>query len=144
MSALAPAASPSPSPVAEKPSPVAAAPAHPANVAVAEKTEAPSALKPAPEDAARWSVRGLVALAKGDLSTARLFLSRAAEAGDARAWVALADTYDPAMLAKLGVVFAPGDATRARDCLVKAMAAGVVVPKDRLAALDSGAQPPLR
>jgi len=140
MSALALPASPPPTPVAEKPA-SAAAPANPSGVAVAVKTEAPSSLKPAPQDAARWSVRGLVALAKGDLSTARLFLSRAAETGDARAWVALADTYDPAMLAKLGVVFAPGDAARARDCLVKAMAAGVVVPKDRLAALDSGVQP---
>ena len=80
----------------------------------------------------------MVALARGDISSARLFLSHAAEAGDARAWVALADTYDPAMLAKFGVVFAPGDAQRARDCLVKAVAAGVVVPKERLAALDQG------
>jgi len=107
---------------------------------VVSQTETPPLSKTAPEDAARWSARGLVALAKGDLSNARLFLMRAAEAGDARALVALADTYDPAMLAKLGVVFAPGDAARARDFLVKAMAAGVVVPKDRLATLESGEQ----
>ena len=124
-------------------------PALPAKTAVTAKAEAPAAVAaPAPSasvntqvasaDAARWSVRGLVALARGDISSARLFLARAAEAGDARAWVGLADTYDPAMLAKFGVVFAPGDAQRAKDCLVKAMAAGVVVPKDRLAALEQG------
>ncbi len=126
----------------EQTAPSAPASSRPAVVASvqapAADTQAP--IKAASKDAARWSVRGLLALAKGDLSTARLFLNRAAEAGDARAWVALADTYDPAMLTKLGVVFAPGDAVRARDCLVKAMAAGVVVPKDRLAALDPGAQ----
>ena len=142
---------PAPKPAIVPPSP-ATTPARSALVATAEtpstanpqhvasQTETPPLSKPAPEDAARWSARGLVALAKGDLSNARLFLMRAAEAGDARALVALADTYDPAMLAKLGVVFAPGDAARARDFLVKAMAAGVVVPKDRLATLESGEQ----
>jgi TPR repeat protein len=85
------------------------------------------------------SVQGLVALAKGDLSTARLYLTRAAEAGEPRAWVALADSYDPSMLAKLGVVGAPGDAQRAKDYLEKAAAAGVVAAKDRMAALDQAA-----
>ena len=89
---------------------------------------------------ARWSVRGLVALAKGDLSSARLYLTRAAEAGDPRALVALADTYDPAMLAKLGVVVAPGDAQRAKEYLIKAAAAGVAAAKDRMAAIDSDAR----
>ncbi len=84
-------------------------------------------------------MQGLVALAKGDLSSARQFLARAAEAGDPRAWVALADTYDPAMLSKLGVVGAPGDAQRARDYLGQAAAAGVVVAKDRMAAIDQSA-----
>lgn len=140
-----------PKPAIVAPSPAAAA-TKSAGVAVAEtsaagnpqpvvlQTEAPHLSKPATEDAARWSARGLVALAKGDLSNARLFLTRAAEAGDARALVALADTYDPAMLAKLGVVFAPGDPARAHDFLVKAIAAGVVVPKERLATLESGEQ----
>ena len=130
----APSSNPTVVAAAEAPTPAVTAP-------VTLKTDTPALTRPASQDAARWSVRGLVALAKGDLSNARLFLNRAADAGDGRAWVALADTYDPAMLAKLGVVFAPGDAQRARDCLVKAMAAGVVVPKDRLAALDPGAQP---
>jgi hypothetical protein len=101
------------------------------------------AASPAPaqanEIAARWSVRGLVALAKGDLASARQFLTRAAEAGDPRAWVALADSYDPAMLSKLGVVGAPGDAQRAHDYLLKAAAAGIVVAKDRMAAADQDA-----
>ena len=50
--------------------------------------------------------------------------------------MALADTYDPAVLTKLGVVGAPGDPQRARDYLSRAAAAGVVAAKDRTAALD--------
>jgi hypothetical protein len=118
-----------PAPAAKPPSPTALP------VSQAPARQAPAAA-PANEAAARWSVPGLIALAKGDLSTARVFLIRAAEAGDARAWVALADTYDPAILAKLGVVGAPGDPQRARDYLGRAAAAGILVPKDRMAALD--------
>jgi TPR repeat protein len=44
------------------------------------------------------------------------------------------------MLAKLGVVVAPGDAQRAKDYLIKAAAAGVAAAKDRMAAIDSGGQ----
>jgi cytoskeletal protein RodZ len=125
--AAAPLAATTPAPVttakAETPKPAASA----TTVAVAA---------PANEVAARWSVQGLVALAKGDLASARQFLTLAADAGDPRAWVALADTYDPAMLSKLGVVGAPGDAQRARDYLVKAASAGLVVAKDRVAAAD--------
>ncbi len=111
--------SPTPSPIAE---------------ARAAATTTPKST--ASEASARWSVRGLVAFAKGDLSSARLFLTRAADEGDPRAFVALAETYDPAMLTKLGVVGAPGDLQRAKDYLAKAAAAGVVVAKDRMAAID--------
>jgi hypothetical protein len=131
-----PAASPSPS---NSPSVVAEAAPH---AAILPAYRMPEAAKPtiaASDASAPWSVRGLVALAKGDLSSARVYLTRAADAGDPRAFVALADTYDPATLTKLGVVCAPGDAQRARDYLQKAAAAGVVAAKDRMAALDQNA-----
>ena len=114
----------------------------PAPASSAPVKSAPEPVKPAVAangESAPWSVRGLVALAKGDLSSARVYLLRAAELGDPRAFVALADTYDPTVLAKLGVVCAPGDAQRAKDYLVKAAAAGVVSAKDRMAALDQAA-----
>jgi hypothetical protein len=47
-------------------------------------------------------VRGIDLEATGDLAGARLVLSRAAEAGNARAAFMLAETYDPLELAKLG------------------------------------------
>jgi len=136
-----------PPPVPAKPDPALA---ETRATAVPQAAVAPLAPKPAPapqaapatasDASARWSVLGLVALAKGDISSARLYLTRAADAGDPRAWVALADTYDPAMLARLGVVVAPGDAQRAKEYLVKAAAAGVVAAKDRMAALDTDAR----
>ena len=128
-------APPKPAPIATSVAPIAT------SVAVASPAPTPSALAahasaPPNEVAARWSVQGLEALAKGDLASARQFLTRAAEAGDPRAWVALADTYDPAMLSKLGVVGAPGDAQRAHDYLVKAAAAGLVIAKELMVAAD--------
>jgi hypothetical protein len=129
---------PAPSP-SNSPSVVAEAAPH---APPSPTTRMPEASKPtvaATGASAPWSVRGLVALAKGDLSSARVYLTRAADAGDPRAFVALADTYDPVILAKLGVVCAPGDAQRAKDYLVKAAAAGVVAAKDRMAALDKNA-----
>ena len=79
----------------------------------------------------------MLALADGDLATARLFLQRAADAGDSRALMALAETYNPVTLAGLGVVGAHGDPARARDYLSRAVAAGVGAAKDRIAALEA-------
>ncbi|HSU98970.1 MAG TPA: hypothetical protein VLI91_02585, partial [Roseiarcus sp.] len=56
------------------------------------------------DEARRLCAEGLVAFAKGDIATARAFFVSAAEAGDARALVALGDTFDPAVLSRLGVV----------------------------------------
>ncbi|HEX9169538.1 MAG TPA: hypothetical protein VF886_11535, partial [Roseiarcus sp.] len=56
------------------------------------------------DDARRLCAEGLAAFAKGDIATARAFFVSAAEAGDARALVALGDTFDPATLIRLGVI----------------------------------------
>jgi hypothetical protein len=128
---------PAPTPSGKAVALVESSPAAPSPSAVVKSApESPKPAVAANAESASWSVRGLVALAKGDLSSARVYLGRAAELGDPRAFVALADTYDPAVLAKLGVVCAPGDAQRAKDYLVKAAAAGVLSAKDRMAALD--------
>ncbi len=47
--------------------------------------------------------RGKELIIKGDLASARLVLQRAAEAGDPQAALILAGTYDPIMLAKVGI-----------------------------------------
>jgi len=57
----------------------------------------------APEEIAALLKRGNDLISSGDLAAARLVLPRAAEAGDARAALALAGTYDPVTLQKLPV-----------------------------------------
>ena len=56
-----------------------------------------------PEENAALLKRGNDLISSGDLAAARLVLPRAAEAGDARAALALAGTYDPVTLQKLPV-----------------------------------------
>ena len=99
------------------------------------------ALPPAPKPAAglpearvldymsREEIDGLVKrgqdlLAIGDISGGRLLLTRAAEAGDARASFALAGTYNSAVVATLGVVGAFPDAVKARSWYLKAAEQG--------------------
>jgi TPR repeat protein len=89
------------------------------------------------EQAARFCAQGLIALAAGDIASARLFLKRAADAGDARAWMALGDTYDAPTLTRLGVVGMHGDSDRARDFYARALAAGVGAARERIAALEA-------
>jgi TPR repeat protein len=89
------------------------------------------------DDARRLCAQGLVAFAKGDIATARAFLQRAAEAGDARALMALGDTYDPTTLARLGAVGLKGDEAAARNYYSRALAAGIGGARQRIAALAS-------
>ncbi len=87
------------------------------------------------DDARRLCAEGLVAFAKGDIATARAFLKRAAEGGDARALMALGDTYDPTTLTRLGAVGLKGDEAAARAYYSRALAAGVGGARERIAAL---------
>ena len=57
-----------------------------------------------PEEIESLLKRGQDLIATGDISGGRLLLKRAAEAGDARASLALAGTFDAAVLATLGVL----------------------------------------
>jgi hypothetical protein len=67
-----------------------------------------------PEEIKLLIKQGEQFVAVGDLVTARTVLQRAAEAGDATAAVALAATYDPTVLAKLGVMGMGADVEQAR------------------------------
>jgi len=92
---------------------------------------------PDQDDARRLCAEGLVAFARGDIAAARAFLQRAAEGGDARALMALGDTYDPTTLARLGAVGIKGDEAAARSYYSRALAAGVSGARERIAALAS-------
>jgi hypothetical protein len=101
---------------------------------------APALIAPAPpasDDAAKLCAEGLVALADGRIASARAFLERAADAGDARALLVLGDTWDASRLAQLGAVGVQANATRAHDYYARALAAGVPEARQRLAAVDA-------
>ena len=89
------------------------------------------------DDARRLCAEGLVAFAKGDIASARALLQRSAEGGDARALMALGDTYDPTTLTRLGAIGLKGDEVTARNYYSRALAAGVGGARARIAALAS-------
>jgi TPR repeat protein len=79
-------------------------------------------------------------IASGDLAAARLVLRRAANAGDARAAMTLAGTYDPAILEKLGVHGFVPDVAMARVWYEKAKKFGSAEAPQRLELLASKRQ----
>jgi hypothetical protein len=76
-------------------------------------------------------------IASGDLAAARLVLRRAAEAGDARAAMTLAETYDPTVLEKLAVHGVVPDLAMARSWYEKARQFGASEAAPQLELLAS-------
>jgi hypothetical protein len=108
--------------LAKLPEPPTAPQQQPANVESASASKAVHAVDP--EEIKLLIKQGDQFVAAGDLVTARVVFQRAAEAGDASAAMALAATYDPGMLAKLGVVGVSGDVEKARTWYQKAETLG--------------------
>ena len=81
--------------------------------------------------------RGEAFVATGDLAAARLLLQRAAEAGDARAALTLAGTYDPIVLEKLGLMGFASDIGMARRWYERAREFGSAEALRRLEMLAS-------
>jgi hypothetical protein len=84
--------------------------------------------------------RGERLIATGDIAAARLVLQRAAEAGDPRAALMLAGTYDPIMLEKLGVQGLASDIAAARTWYERAKEFGSAEALRRLETLASRAR----
>jgi hypothetical protein len=88
-----------------------------------------------PEEIKLLMKQGEQFIAAGDVVTAQILFQRAAEAGDAGAAVALGATYDPIVLAKLGVVGLGADVEKARTWYQKAESLGSAEATRRLAIL---------
>jgi hypothetical protein len=88
-----------------------------------------------PEEIKLLTKQGEQFAAAGDLVTARILFQRAAEAGDPIAAMALGATYDPNVLAKLGVVGMVADVEKARSWYRKAESFGSPEASRRLNAL---------
>jgi len=88
-----------------------------------------------PEEIKLLTRQGQQLAATGDLVTARILFQRAAEVGDATAAMALGATYDPNVLAKLGVAGMAADVEKARSWYRKAQSQGSAEATRRLRAL---------
>jgi hypothetical protein len=76
-------------------------------------------------------------LRTGDISSARLFYERAAEAGDGRAALRLGATFDPEFLSRLGLGKLQADPTEARLWYSRARDLGEIDAKPRLNSLET-------
>ncbi len=81
--------------------------------------------------------RGKTYIANGDLASARLLLSRAAEAGSAEAATELAATFDPLVLRQRGVIGVEPDIARARKWYQRAAELGSALASQQLAKLSA-------
>ena len=88
-----------------------------------------------PEEIKFFMKQGEQFIAAGDVVTGRIVFQRAAEAGDANAAMALGATYDPTVLAKLGVAGLGADVEKARTWYKKAESLGSTEATRRLAIL---------
>jgi len=117
----------------------------PATSLAAVPVAAPPAPEPSihhldPDAIASLLQRADALIASGDVAAARLVLRRAADAGDAHAAMTLAETYDPAVLEKLGVHGFVPDLAVARIWYEKARAFGSAEAPQRLETLASRRQ----
>src|SRR5947199_5044901 len=140
----APAATPLAATPRGAPAPVAAAPPAAAPVAALPLAPVPEPMirgdaihRLDPNEIASSLRRADDLIASGDLAAARLVLRRAANAGDARAAMALAGTYDPVILEKLGVHGFVPDVAMARVWYEKAKKFGSADAPQRLELLAS-------
>jgi hypothetical protein len=85
-----------------------------------------------PEEIKLLMKQGEQLIAAGDVATARTVLRRAADAGDANAAMALGATYDPNVLARLGVVGVSAEVEKARSWYQKAETLGSPDARRRL------------
>jgi TPR repeat protein len=113
----------------------------PQAAAVQEQTVPADAIHPLdPGEIASLVKRADALIASGDLAAARLVLRRVAEAGDARAALVLAQTYDPTVLEKLGVHGVVPDLAKARSWYEKARQFGASEATSQLNLLASKQQ----
>src|SRR6187200_317486 len=107
-------------------------------------TEPPRTAAQGNRELARLTARASALLSQGNIGAARAVLERAAETGSAQAIFALAETYDPNVLATWRTYGTRGDVTKARDLYARAFDGGSKAAKDRSDALvvgDGGRKP---
>jgi type IV secretory pathway VirB10-like protein len=103
-----------------------------------QASEPPRAMSPEQRQAmASLVARGKELLQNGDFSSARLILEHVADAGEADAALTLGSTYDPTVLAELGIRGQAADVDLARTWYEKAQEFGSTEATSRLKTLPS-------
>ena len=120
-----------PAPLEASPPPIPRAPAP------AATSNEPTQPTEAQERAAAFLDRGRTLLEGGNISAARLFFRRAADAGLAQGALSLAGTYDPDELARMRVAGVQPDLALAREWYEKARKLGASEAEERLRRLGS-------
>ena len=121
--------------VEEVPAPPVGAPgsgALPAEGSAAPAVSSPPTRGSAPADVAAYLTLARAKIQPGDIAAARRLLERASDSDAAEAWFALAETYDPQMLARWGVLGVRPDLEKARSLYQRAEARGVQGARERL------------
>jgi hypothetical protein len=95
----------------------------------------PAASAPAAAEVAELIKRARDRIELGDIAGARLLLERAAAGNEPSALMALAETYDPAMLTRWGARGLKADPTKARGLYLRASERGIAEAKARMLAL---------
>ena len=104
-------------------------------------TELPRTAVQGNRELATLTARASALLSQGNIGAARVVLERAAETGSAQAIFALAETYDPNILATWRAYGTRGDTTKARDLYARAYDGGLRAAQDRSRALEVGEGP---
>jgi hypothetical protein len=119
--------------VSAPPAPTSTAPATASRTAVsAPPPPTSTASAPDRDEVAALFARGRATLSTGDVAAARVLLRRAAEQNDPQALVALGETYDPAVLKRLGVIKFNPDLAQAREWYRRAADLGSAAAAMRL------------
>jgi TPR repeat protein len=103
----------------------------------APKTETAQGSAPTQKQIEDLIERGNTLLRTGDFASARLFYIQAARAGSGKAATAVAWTYDPDVLDRMGVIGSHGDPAKALEWYRKAVSLGdeaAAEPMHRLSA----------
>jgi len=109
----------------------------PVQAPAAEATSPPLRHTLTPAETAAYIARARTKIQQGDIAGARRLLERASEGSDRDALFALAETYDPRMLAKWGVLGTKPDLALAKELYGKAAGQGAQGAKERLLALGN-------
>ena len=138
-------ASPAPPAAAAAVNPEPAQPTQPTSAAALQQSAPPEPTSPQRDEhpalrlddaeVATLIKRGKDFLDNGDLASARLLLRRAADGGSAEAAFALATTFDPIVLHRLGEIGAKPDLAKAREWYQRAVDLGSSAASQQLAKL---------